>query len=145
MLEVNVPGSIESVVDPPVIPIMKCPPFWGVAALTVLLINAGDATAMRPRADTRAINSRRVILPSVSKFPNSSSFDIAHILLLNVIRVAKINSQPGAQYGKMVAYSPINTGSKRMDKIRYSIPRPVTPALAGRCLRAKSGLGEDAG
>jgi hypothetical protein len=84
MLDVNVPGSIESVVDPPVIPIIKRPPFLGVAALAVLLINAGDATAIRPRADTRAMNSRRVTLPVVSKCSNSISFDIAHILLLNV-------------------------------------------------------------
>jgi hypothetical protein len=55
---------MESVVDPPVTPMIKRPPFWGEAALAVPLRNAGDTAAIKPKAETFVINSRREILPS---------------------------------------------------------------------------------
>jgi hypothetical protein len=83
---------MESVVDPPVIPIIKRPPFLGVAALAVLLINAGDTAAMRPRADTRVMKSRRVIFPPVNKFSSSFSFDIVIPLSMAWILLALIQT-----------------------------------------------------
>ncbi len=76
MLEVSVAGSMESVVDPPVIPILKRPPFLGAEARAVPRISAGDTAAARPRAVTRAMNSRRVIVPLVNKSSNSFNVDM---------------------------------------------------------------------
>jgi hypothetical protein len=71
-----VAGSIESVVDPPAIPSLSLPPFFGVAALADLPKSTGDTAAIKPKADTRAINSRRESLPSVNKRSSSFSSDI---------------------------------------------------------------------
>ena len=46
MVAVNVPGSMESVVEPPAEPSITLPPFLGVAASAFVLNNAGAEFAV---------------------------------------------------------------------------------------------------
>jgi hypothetical protein len=78
---------MESVVDPPVTPMIKRPPCLGVAALAVPLSKAGDTAAISPKADTRAINSRREILPSDNNRCSCSIFGMVALLLEKLLAI----------------------------------------------------------
>jgi hypothetical protein len=79
-LEVRVVGFMESVVEPPVAPCLKCPPFLGTAAAAFFDISRGDTVAARPSAERRVINSRLLMRPSVNIL--SSDFTTCMALLL---------------------------------------------------------------
>ncbi len=81
-----VAGSRESVVEPPLKPSRKRPPFLGVAAFALPGNRAGDTTTANPSAEARAKNSRRVILPCDSNFSSSFSFDIFSSLLIPTLK-----------------------------------------------------------
>ena len=57
--------SIESVVDPWLIPVRRWPPFFGPAARTASEAITLAAPAVTPRAIARPMNSRRSILPAM--------------------------------------------------------------------------------
>jgi hypothetical protein len=62
-----------SVVDPPVRPGLRVPPFLGVAAYPTAEKAAGEIAAANPRADACVMNSRRVIPPEERKLPQAFS------------------------------------------------------------------------
>jgi hypothetical protein len=67
---------MESVVDPPVIPIINRPPFLGTEARAVPASRAGETAAARPRAETWVINCLLLILFWLNNLVNFDSSDM---------------------------------------------------------------------